>query len=836
MSAGNTRSQQSRLAAGGRIAFAEPGVANNYAPSRNVRIIEIDVTLALHPEERRFEGTARYHVTPLPGYAGCMGLDLGDVEVTSIADASGAPLRWTHHDERLEIHTDTPDGVVVTWTGESPQRGLYFISPTAYASERGHSVWTQCQDEDAHAFMPCHDHPGSRHAWRITIDAPTGLTQLSNGECIQREEKAGRTRSTWVQREPMPAYLFTIVCAPLEVSKATWRGKTVDYYVPAGTEPFVERAMGETPQMMEHYSSVLGVDYPWYRYDQVVVHDFVFGGMENTGCTTMTAMLLAPDYVYPHWDPSYLTAHELAHQWFGNFVTCQDWSQGWLNESWATYLEAVWCERVGSPEDVVWYRYKTMERYFGDHDGAYRRPIVSYKFREPIDLFDTHLYHKGSCVLWTLRAMLGDDTFWAATTSYLESRAHNTVHTRDFQRAFEDLSGRNLDGFFSQWIHSAGHPELSVSAANEGDTLVVKVAQTQDGDDVPAVFELTLPLEVVYEDGTTSTVSLPVKERSRGWAIPTTGPVACVRVDPGLSFLGRVKLKQPSGWLARLTKDDCPVLSWRATKALLGMRSKDQTAAFEALEHHPMPKVRARIATEIGSLGGEKARGAILGALQRERAPEVLAALFTAGGKVRGEAIFSALRLGLDEAGWDPYLQGVAMEALGKSRARQDIGLMSAFLGPKQDWAEWRWQKALLGLGWTRAAEAAPPLLEHLGSSYPQRIRATAALALGRLGKHHDALGVIAREALCEDLGSKGMREQLGRIGGLVALGDAAAIPTLQQLRKSASDGRVMRVAYEACVRLGEQASGSEALASDLERLRAELEKVTARIERLESP
>jgi HEAT repeat protein len=194
------------------------------------------------------------------------------------------------------------------------------------------------------------------------------------------------------------------------------------------------------------------------------------------------------------------------------------------------------------------------------------------------------------------------------------------------------------------------------------------------------------------------------------------------------------------------------------------------------------------------------------------------------------------LRLGLKEAGWDPYLQGVAMEALGKSRSSEDIGVMRAHLGPKEDWADWRWQKALLGLGWTRDADAAPPLFEHLGSSYPQRIRATAALALGRLGKHHDTLGVLVREKLCEDLGSKGMREQLGRIGGLVALGDAAAIPALQRLRKSASDGRVMRVAYEACVRLGEQASGSDALASDLERLRAELEKVNARIERLESP
>ena len=833
MSRGSQHSAHKAVAAG-RIPFAEPGVENNYAPSRAVRITDIDVTLELHPKDLRFSGRATYRVTRLPGYRGAFGLDLGEVVVTSVKDTSGADLAWSHNDERLEIRTDTPDGVTVTWHGQSPRRGIYFIEPTSYAPNRGHSVWTQCQDEDAHAFMPCHDHPGSRHTWRITIDAPTGLTQLSNGERVNSVVEGGRCRTTWVQREPMPAYLFTVVCAPLEVVRSTWRDKTVEYYVPAGTEQFIERAMGETPEMMEHYSRVLGVDYPWFRYDQVVVHDFVFGGMENTGCTTMTEGLLAPDYVYPHWDPSYLTAHELAHQWFGNFVTCQDWSQGWLNESWATYLEAVWCEKVGTPQDVSWYRYKTMARYFGDHDKEYRRPIVSYKFREPIDLFDTHLYHKGSCVLWTLRSMLGDDTFWAATKAYLESRAHDTVHTRDFQRAFEDLSGRNLDRFFHQWIHSAGHPELTVTASTEAGTLVVKVEQTQTGDDVPEVFELTLPLEVVFEDGTVTALSLPVRERSRGWAIPATSPVACVRVDPGLTFLGRVTLSQPSGWLARLVSDTCPVLSWRAVRALLGKQGKDRSVAFDALTTHPSSKVRAKIASEIAAQGGNEARRAVLSALESETSPDAIAALIAAVGTLRGDDMFAFLREALDDERWDVYLQGIALETLGKARKASDLPRFTQHLSDVGDWSDWRWQKALLALGWSRQKEAATALHHHLLEDQPQRIRATAALALGRLAKHHQELKAEAREALCHDLSSHGMRVQLGHLGGLVALGDTAAIPALHSLRRRASDGRVMRVAYEATVRLGEGKGGDAAAMAEIERLRGRLDDVTARLERLE--
>ena len=190
----------------------------------------------------------------------------------------------------------------------------------------------------------------------------------------------GETWATF-ERERTHARLFIPGKWPI-ILEAEWRGRSVRYFVPHWEEEAVVRAMGKTPLMLEHFSERTGVAYPWPRYDQVVVHDFVFGGMENTACTTMTDLLLVPENAIDHWDPDGLVAHELAHQWFGDFVTCQDWSQGWLNESWATFMETQWWEQDRPKADATWYRYAQARGYLGEDSGRYRRSIVSYRFKE----------------------------------------------------------------------------------------------------------------------------------------------------------------------------------------------------------------------------------------------------------------------------------------------------------------------------------------------------------------------------------------------------------------------------------------------------------------------
>ncbi|MBA2320002.1 MAG: hypothetical protein H0V89_02500, partial [Deltaproteobacteria bacterium] len=392
------------------MAFAEPGVEPNYAPSREVSIVHSAIRLELDPAARTFRGEARLRLAPLGSFHGEISLDLDDVAIESVTDGDGAPLPWTHDGGRIRARAvAVPDVLVVRWTGRDTARGLYFTGPTPWAPDRPPMAWTQCQDEDAHFLLPCHDHPGVKHPWSIELWGPAGYTLLSNGARIDAGERDGRAFARFEQAEPMPAYLFTAICAQLSVRDADpvslgERRVEVRYLVPTGREEAIERAMGRTPEMIRVFSALTGVDYPWPRYDQVVVDDFVFGGMENIACTTMIDALLVDERSVVEWDPDALVSHELAHQWFGDLVTCRDWSQSWLNESWATFMEFAWWEHARPTDEACWYRWERFETYLEEAGGRYRRPIISYEFREPMDVFDRHLYEKGGLVLTTLRA------------------------------------------------------------------------------------------------------------------------------------------------------------------------------------------------------------------------------------------------------------------------------------------------------------------------------------------------------------------------------------------------------------------------------------------------
>ncbi|MEQ1504579.1 MAG: M1 family metallopeptidase, partial [Myxococcota bacterium] len=620
------------------IPFAEPGVKPRYPVDRTVRIRHVAVTLSVDPAERSFRGEATVTLEPYPAFAGVVRLDLDEVEVLGVS-VDGAPVPYEHTDGQVVIRVATvPPEIVLRWRGADPRRGLYFTGPTETEPDRPHTAWTQCQDEDGHFVFPCHDHPSVKHPWTLSLDAPAGYTLLSNGEQVDAGERDGRAFARFEQREPMPAYLVTFVAAPLAVVETTWRDRPVRYLVPIGRESSIERAFGRTPAMIEHFSDRTGVDYPWPRYDQVVVHDFVFGGMENVACTTMTELLLVDEKADLESQGDALVSHELAHQWFGDLVTCEDWSQAWLNESWATFMEAVWWEHAHRDEPAagVWYRWTAALGYHAEHSGRYRRPIVSYDYREPIDLFDRHLYNKGSCVLWTLRHHLGESAFWAGVRAYLEANRDDTVHTRHFQRAMERTTGVNLERFFAQWVHAPGHPVVEVKLGRDGERqITVDVKQTQSGDGVPEAFAFGLRLEVVT-DGGTRVVELAVGERQRVFVVPVDGPVSYVRVDPGYNVLAELKLKGPDAWLEALLADPCPVLALRAARGLLSDGSARGFAAVAgALRSHPFWGTRGALADELGRVPTDAALTVLVDALRAEADPRARRSIAHAIGQFR---------------------------------------------------------------------------------------------------------------------------------------------------------------------------------------------------------
>ena len=819
-----------------RLPFAEPGVGPTYAPSRVVRITHLELRVVVDPEAHTFLGTARISLVALPTFAGSFAFDLDDVELLSVTDDSGGELPASYGDGQVRITVDeVPSHVRVRWSGRDPRRGLFFTGPSKAHPDRLPMVWTQCQDEDGHFVFPCHDHPSSKHPWTIELVAPRGYTLLSNGQLVDEgettEEGVELQWARYEQPEPMPAYLVTMVAAQLHETTTGWRGRPVRYFVPKGREANVERAFGRTPQMIEHFSERLGVDYPWPRYDQVIVDDFIFGGMENVACTTMTDALLVDERAEVEFTPDGLVSHELAHQWFGDLVTCQDWSQGWLNESWATFMEAVWWEHSRPTAEATWYRWNTANGYLAEHRGRYRRPIVSYDFREPIDVFDRHLYNRGSCVLWTLRSKLGADAFWIGVQRYLTDHANRTVHTRHFQRAMEEATGSNLDGFFAQWIFEPGHPVATVTLSREENAHRVAIKQTGDR----KVFDLVV--EVQDETGTREVV-LSVAEANQTFVIPTSSD-SHLRIDPGFRLLAELTLVGPDTWLERLLQDACPVLALRAAHALVardGKRHRD--LVHEAMATHPFWGLRGALAGVLARSGTETTRDRLRSRLVEETDPRAQRAIVIALGNWRGSQVADTL-VGLLERSELPtwHLEAAALQALAKTRDSRAEAVIRGRLG-QRSWGDFVWRGALQALGELDVDGVFETLVAHSRPDVPDLVRTAAATALGTLGDRAEAperREIVNR--LVEMLGEPGFRPQLAVIQSLAKLRDAAGLEALTHVHRTAPDGRTRRLAYEAMVRIRRgrtTEAGLESLREQVMALSEANAKLRERLDRLE--
>ncbi len=828
-----------------RRPFAEPDAPPHYGRDRACELLHIDVHLRLDPAVAGFTGQAWIRVGPTVAGLGTVSLDLDEVTVEHVSwvDHPDHAAVWHHDGGRLQV--TPPPGlsagtIHVRWHGE-PRRGLYRVGPSPAAPERPWEVWSQCQDEDAHYFLPCFDHPSIKHPWAFTLEVPAAYEVVCNGTLQSRGDgaEAGWSRWRWTQDQPIPAYLVTVVVALLDVHETTCGDLPVRYLVPPGTDAdTVARVFGPTPEMIRCLERRYGVSYPWPRYDQVVVHEFIFGGMENTGATTMTDVILVDERAARDFDAQGLVLHELAHQWFGDLVTCQDWSQGWLNEGWATYSEALWQEDQRGADHAAWYTWRLARTYMGEASGRYRRPIVSYRFREPIDMFDRHLYEKGAAVLHTLRHALGDDAFWPAVQSYLTRHAHGTVHTRHFQRALEDATGRNLDGFFQQWVHGAGHPILDVDVRHQGGLLSVKVRQTQTGDDVADAFAFGLRIQVIGADGEQTPIDLPVAERTQAFHLPCPQPPLRVRVDPGFRVLAKLSLKAPAGWLrGLLAHDSCPVVRIRAAEALARETDAAGLAALTgALAHDPSWPVRAELARLLGDVGGEAATAALLVALDTETEARARRPVVSALGKLGGAPVEARLEALVRDGDPSNYVQGAAGVALGRLRAGAAVAANRSLLS-QPSWGDALASRGLQGLGHTRNPQVLQTLLDWTGPERGNRARAAACGALANLADALPDLRAQAVERLSELALHGPFRVQLAAVSGLGRLVDRRGLPALRRLVDGAGDGRVRRMAYEALRNVQDGRDSDQALQGlrdDLVALRKTQSELRERLARLE--
>ncbi len=803
--------------------FALPGTSRVYERDRPFAIEHIALDLVLDVPGKAVEGRATLRVRRVDQTAKTLKLDAIGFEIRSLTVA-GKKAKYTYDDVVLAIETAGDAFEVAIEYRVKPKRGLYFLEPDEHVHERPRQVWSQCQDEDARHWIPCHDKPHVKQTTELRVSVPKGWRTLGNGVLASQEEKGDRAIYHWKQEQPHATYLITLVAGDFAVIEEDQK-LPISYYVPKGREADGVRTFGRTPLMIKLFQEKTGVPYPWPKYAQVVVNDFIFGGMENTSATTMYEHILLDERAALDVDMDGLVAHELAHQWFGDYVTCRDWSEGWLNEGWATYMELVWKESGSDPKnhlpfetfgrDDYDYGLKgELDIYLAEDAGRYRRAIVSRDYENPIDLFDRHLYQKGALVLHVLRRTVGDGPFWRAVNAYLQKHAFGSVETRDFQRALEAESGKSLDRLFDTYVHGSGHPELEAGAEYDNGQLVISIKQTQKVDEHTKLWDGPLVLELVV-DGKARRETVRVHAAKDSFVFNLDERPSHVAIDPEGDLLGTIDLKLPSDMLRdQLQNGSSARVRWSAAIAL-GKRNEPKTVdalAAAVRSDKEFWGTRAEAAEALGEIRGDDAFKVLEEALAIKN-PKVRRAVARALGKFRTTAAAELLKpIALSDPSY--LVQADAARALGNTRQTSAFETLVEVLDRKS-WADVVRGGAADGLANLRDDRAVPHLTTRTAYGQESGGRRACLLALSRLDTSRKT-----RELLEERLDDVDMFVRIAAIRGLENLADVKARGALTARVEKEDAGTVRRRLKEA---LRDLSAGREA---EVRRLRDELEKV----------
>jgi aminopeptidase N len=439
----------------------------------------------------------------------------------------------------------------------SPKKGVYFVS--AEHDSRGkelHSdqIWSQGEADEARHWFPSFDFPSDKATAEQYITVEKDETVVGNGELVEKTENGDgpSTTVTWHFKMPVPhsTYLISFVIGKYVRVEDKYKDTPLGFYVYPGKEVTAEKAYGSTKDMIRVYEELTGVDFPYNKYDQTVVAQFQFGGMENITATTMSDKdIFLADTEFGRSIVIDLVSHELAHSWFGDLVTCRNWAELWLNEGFATYMEAAYREqKYGRENYLKKIQLDAAEFIIDDVINRKRHPLYDLRADKVAELFDNPAttYHKGGAVLHTLREQIGAKAFWHGVNIYLNRHKFGSVESTDLRRAMEEASGENLGWFFDQWVYSGGLPKLTIRQIYNAKTktLTLITLQTQKPDIItPAVFRV--PLEIVIEKAGADLVKkIEVTKRRQIFTFNVSARPQELVVDPELKIpIKRVDLR-----------------------------------------------------------------------------------------------------------------------------------------------------------------------------------------------------------------------------------------------------------------------------------------------------
>ena len=760
-----------------------------YARTRDYDLQHSKIALRFDLDQRKVIGDVTHTLSILRDNTSKVLFDSVGLDIHSVT-VNKSPAKFETTATKLVVplpsasHPGDKFEIEVRYDGK-PAKGLYFILPDKDYPNRPKQIWSQGESEDTRYYLPTYDYPNDRLTTETILTVPASWLTVANGKLVSVTD-VGNSMKTWTWRESVlsSTYLITVVAGEFDEVKQSLRGLPVNYYAPKGRGDRLLPNYERTPAMIDLFTKKLGVDYPWEKYAQVMVDDFVAGGMENSSATTNTATSLKSPKLAPEFptneDP--LISHELAHQWFGDLVTCKDWANIWLNEGFATFFETVWAESHYPKDQADYDTWDTAREWFGKTD-LYKKPIVRFDFDESEE-FDGNAYEKGGWVLQMLRHQLGDDAFWRSLKHYLEVNRGKNVTTSDLIKAIEETTHVSVDRFFHEWIYGAGAPkfDLAYTYDNAKHQVSLTVKQTQKVEGHVGIFHVPVDVEITTPSGP-KLYPVMITKDVETFSFPSEAAPLMVLFDKGGHVLKTAAFhKEKKEWLYQLKNAREFADRADAVIALGKLKNDDEVVAAlaTALNSDQAWGVRAVSADALGRIGGSGAFKHLVDALKTNDLPAVRYHIVGAIGEFKDEAGAPATLEIVAREDRSYRARASALQALGHLKSPSAFGILTAAVEGESPDGSLR-NAAFRSLGFLGDEKSVPLLREWSAPGKAMDSRSAAIASLGRVDKGNKE---VTRQ-IASYLTEPHFTIRWAAISALGNRGDASAIPALEALLKS---------------------------------------------------
>jgi len=704
--------------------FVFPGYRAIFPRKPSYRIIHASIELRLYPRDRRLDGRVVLDISA-GGKPREIRLDAVDMEILSVR-LEGEDVDYVYTGRELIIRPGKPftkkvKRLEVGYRVVEPRYGLYFIDDPEMVYTQGETIWTSY-------WLPIYREPNMRFTFDVSIYAPPEWKAFSNGVLIDVDRLEDFSRWRYRFDFPSPSYLIAFAAGRFYVKKDRYRDVELEYIVPEDYGDLIEETFKNTRDMLGFFEKWLGVKYPYPVYRQVMVRDFVVGGMENISITILNDLYAMDKHSRRDFRIEGLLSHELAHQWFGDLVTCKDWSNIWINEGFATFLNILYDRHWLGMDEYIYSLVKALDSYLNEVK-EYTRPTVYRVYKYPEELFDRHVYERGGLILNMLMNLLGEDVFRRGVRNFLNRHRFGNVDTMDLKKSLEEVSGLDLDWFFETYIFNAGHPRLEVSI-ERGEKYKLVIEQVQ-GEDMPEVYRIPVEILVRYSDGSVEKLVENLSERRQLIYIDSVNDIDYILVDPEFKLFAEIDPKYDLNTLEKILLEGGTtywrILSARALGRFWGKKAVD--ILYRAVEDPFWGVARESVKT-LSKIKMDYSRERLKSLLDRELDPRVKSAVVAGIAGFREEEDYPILKNILEDEGEAYSVRAEAAYGIGVLGVDGGIKTLKKHLDGRS-YAYIVERYCLRGIGEYEDDEAYEVITEYTREGYPQPLRLEAITLLG---------------------------------------------------------------------------------------------------------